>query len=958
MKRLLALLALVLGAGIARAEVLPITKFGGLNSDDSPILIGADETPDSQNVVTDDGPGLQGRKGFIQYSTEPSSGLWEFPLSNGTRYIITKSNGRLKAATSSNPGAFTISIATVPTDRVTVATALGDKFFFADTLNGLKYWNTTSVVVVGSTLTFSMLTTWKGRLAGAGVSGAERVIYLSRYLVGTDFSLETNPTDDGPSQITVAGALDEGIQALYGSFQDKLMWFKKNSFGAIYGSRRSNFSQRTFSDGIGVASPETIRDCDGLLRWLGNNHIIWEFDGATFKKISEPIDSLLGSIAQGDATSRSATKTSETDWEAGTQNPSAGFLDTTSVPGTATAGTTSYTLASSAYRTASSYDTTVFVDTETTAGSVSTTFPDLFSSLRTAGSGAKVVWSTGTSTSHFSIAATSGKLVMTLASGNGNESAWVQSSSRYPVSTAGTTFYFNVSTYPVAGSGSSIGSVGFILNATPGQTINAAANYTDPASGGGPAFWFAFSSSTTARLRLSLAAAQNHSLGADSARTGAAFDSVGVVIPSQIAIYLTTSTWVVTGNGTLMSNGTHSSIVTTSSTPYCYLGIVSSTQTSAAYAFDDFTVAPQTFTFTQRADSHVSYPIYSLFTATVTSSAISFNTQASSDDSSYDAGVSVSPGSAITSSRKRYLKLKSVFNYSPASFPGTVQQLSDFFLGTYSTGTLVTTFNPGTNISAWGPVTFNQLSSGATVSFEIAASADGVFSSWTSIASGATPSIATNTYAGIRATFAVNAATQTASLYDETISWTEGSTVRAASGYFNNRYWLSVALSSTSNNRIVLYDKNRNWQRYVGINADVFSLYSSALYFGNAGGIFQNEQGYTDNGSTIDAYYRTPTIPPSGIDKYTTFTKLYVTTDRSDSALAASFQVNGSTTTDYSLGVATMNATAGFQNLKLPFSASTVQQGKFINMKFDVNGSAFWRINEADLYYTPGLDPE
>jgi len=419
-------LLLVLAAPL-KAETVSFNQFSGLNSDDSPLTLQNGQTPDSENVITDDGPGLQGRKGFTAYSTETVTGsfasLWEFPLSNGTRYLIEASGGRMKATTA---GGFTVNISTIPTDRLTVGTPLGDRFYFANTTDGLKYWDGASVTVASTTMKVDKLVTWKGRLAAAGIAAAPRVIYLSKYLDGTNFTAPTNPSDDDAAIITVAGALDENIQALYSSFQDKLVWMKKNSFGAIYGSRRSNFAQRTFSDFIGVSSPETIRDCDGVLRWLGSNRMVWEFDGSTFKKISEQVDTIFAGISQGDSSSRVNTQTSQADWVAGSQSPS-GFGDTTVIVGSLTPKTSTFldtlqsdfqggtcdptdscdtTLSSGSLSAkistitwtdatdwgAGAFDNTLFVDTETVAGNLQTTFPETCSGIRDGSSGSKRVW--------------------------------------------------------------------------------------------------------------------------------------------------------------------------------------------------------------------------------------------------------------------------------------------------------------------------------------------------------------------------------------------------------------------------------------------------------------------------------------------------------------------------------------------------------------------------------------
>ncbi|RTL20771.1 MAG: hypothetical protein EKK55_17450 [Rhodocyclaceae bacterium] len=308
---------------------MSINKFGGLDTDTAEILLQDDETPDSENVITDEFASLGPRKGFVQYSTTSASNIWTFPHSNGTRYIIIQSGGNILADTGS--GLFATTISTVSASDTTVGTVLGDKFYFANKTDGLKYWDTSTVTVASATLKVDNLVTWKGRLAAAGKVGSERTIYLSKFLVGTTWDTPTSPTDDDAAQITVSGALDEKITALYPAFNDILVWFKQTAFGGIYGTRRSNFTQRTFSDRVGTAYRDSIQDCDGILKWLGPQRTVWGFDGTNYKKISEKIDTMMATAAQGDANSRKNSWDSQTDFNLGTNTHTSNNISAGSV---------------------------------------------------------------------------------------------------------------------------------------------------------------------------------------------------------------------------------------------------------------------------------------------------------------------------------------------------------------------------------------------------------------------------------------------------------------------------------------------------------------------------------------------------------------------------------------------------------------------------------------------------
>jgi hypothetical protein len=98
-KRLWGIILLLALAAALRAETVVYQKFGGLNVDDSPLTVEG-KSPDSENVITDVGLSLTGRYGFVSFSTSTCpGGLWEFPHSNGTRYLVCGNTGVLAATT-------------------------------------------------------------------------------------------------------------------------------------------------------------------------------------------------------------------------------------------------------------------------------------------------------------------------------------------------------------------------------------------------------------------------------------------------------------------------------------------------------------------------------------------------------------------------------------------------------------------------------------------------------------------------------------------------------------------------------------------------------------------------------------------------------------------------------------------------------------------------------------------
>ena len=328
MKKTLFFLTSFFLSAILFAEVFQFPRPRGLNSDESELFLKEGQTPDAENVVTDNINGIEPRGGFTSFSTETSKKLWVFPHSSGVTYLITVSSNQLKATTGGSN--FNIGISTISLDNLPAGSSLGDRFYFVDTKNGLKYWDTTSTVLSSVSLRADKMVTHKGRLWLAGVVGDLRTIYGSEYLVGTNFFLAANPTETDPLRIQVQGSLDQIITALFATYNDILMWYKSGSFGGIYGSRRSNFTSRSFSETVGASSAESIRNCDGRLRWIGTDKKVWEFDGSTYKPLTDDIDTYMATLSNVGLAQKSITQTSADDWGNGTVGVN---LSTTSSPG-------------------------------------------------------------------------------------------------------------------------------------------------------------------------------------------------------------------------------------------------------------------------------------------------------------------------------------------------------------------------------------------------------------------------------------------------------------------------------------------------------------------------------------------------------------------------------------------------------------------------------------------------
>jgi len=806
---------------LARSETLSVSKFGGLNSDASPLALDG-QTPDSQNVLTDIDARIQPRPGYINASTNPATQMWQFPKSDGTKYaIIISSNNMLAATDGSN---FATAVSTVPIDRTVAGTCLGDYFYFSDTSNGLKRWDGTTVSVASVTMTFDKLATYKSRLVGAGKSGNLRTIYLSKYLDGADWTSRTYPTDTDPTQLQVASALDEKITALY-PLQDKLMVFTRLHVGGLSGTRRSNFIYRSYSETLGTTSPESVQDCDGRLTWLATNRQIWSFDGSGFANLSEDIDSIMSTIAQGDVASRSTTLN---DYSLGT------------------------------------FDTTVYVDTASSPGTLETVYPDGFSCYRNGAPcsdppyNVKQIWTTMKCTGSNGTVGLRPGYNQLQVTNDGGVDGRICAGTMEPLADfgpSGTTVQINVVSLNLDSSGND--QFMLVLSSMSYADIN----LTNP--DGAYNHWY-YSFVSTSALTAGIASCRN-----SKADAAVAITTAGVTFPFTFSLYLASTTFQASMNGVKINSGAH----TMPHKPmYAYICSAKATAGAGGFTVDDFRVAPQTFTYTSK------------------------------------------------------------------------------------------TIETGSNVNRWLPVSVAERDSDNLITYKFNASETTTFnaSSWTDLGNTDVPTNSTDAYAAYRVLFNVTSTTHTnGAAHDAfTMSWIDGTDIKAASGYSNQRYWLAVSISSTSgNNKVLVYDRRGQWQRFSGINAACIGVYNSRLYFGNTYGLWLSESGYADNGTAISCYYKTNTFAPSGLDLYSKYNYLYVTTDYSPETLATIFQVNG-IDSNYSMGSYAMNSKNGIQNFKLPFGTGEVVQGKYISFKWSVSSSNFWRILQGNTYYDRDIVPD
>lgn len=273
----------------------------------------------------------------------------------------------------------------------------------------------------------------------------------------------------------------------------------------------------------------------------------------------------------------------------------------------------------------------------------------------------------------------------------------------------------------------------------------------------------------------------------------------------------------------------------------------------------DYTVTPQSFGSLAAAE-------------TLNGGTISYFTQSSDDGAVWDSEVSVSNGGAITSTLRRYLRWGANFVSTGLATP-SIDYL--FVGGTY----LSPVIDTGGNINQWGIFQLVQDKGGQTINAFYRAgpsSAAVLASAWTLIVPGAVIGAAvTDTFIQVRFSLGTASASAVLFITSFTLNWVVGTTSgvntlqNVASIVILNRYWLAAAtLGSDANDVIIVRGKataQSPWQK------KDFAMLSFARFHdyyiagsSTDGSIYRLEYGFSKNGSAMDSYFETGDFTKSG----------------------------------------------------------------------------------------------
>lgn len=970
--------AIPLYAGPKNLKLFNLTDFSqGVNSNYSSLTIKDNEVQDCLNVYFSKDNSVVKRNGFTPWgsvSTGPILNSWQFTDTGGQAWFIIRTTTAIYA--SPGTGIFSSLIATVTASTGLVSEVNAqNKAVFVDRLDGVFTWDGSTTSYISGSPKGNVIVEFHGRVWVAGAANPNQsVLYGSKYLDVTVWTVSQLTVSD-PVALSI-GLNDnaDGITTLFSGLNDVLYTFKNLSINGLYGFDQADFQSRIISRDVGCVDPQSLQPYKGNLNFLSRRGLE-SFDGVTStrisKKIKDRIDPCIVNTI-GNFATRSWTQTTSGDF-------ANGFIDsglsTSTIINSLTNTSTDYQqttqgdFSSGSYAALGPINSSIqirYYDYISNPGTLQTTFPDEFVSMRDGTLGTAFVWSNYN---------------------GGNE----------PVTVANgmARFYTdNVnSKQSTLRTSDPVSSVGFVENPLKGTTFYTKIDHVVSPSTG-PFFEIALSSQLVLSpnaapptgnyflVRMALGGQdkvtvdkieyRNNSTSAITTISGS--HNLWLQLPVDFYLYIDTGNFLVTvlstntpGSGTVSNTHTYSPGTGSGAGAGVYLvsgstGGSGTVHESDIY-IDRFGIAPQRIIYTSSPtfDTGTGAPIWDTFQTDVSTNGgagtIAFFSEVSDTPGGpFDSFVTASSGSVIASSAKRYLAIKTLFTDNLSSYGIS---MNGFDAAGYSTGTFRSAVDNDVNISTWGSFLANKVDSGGTHSFFIrsatgAFTVSSTFPAWSPISPGAFPSIAPLAFFQIRDDFAQtggrNAAMQ---LQDFTVQWNDGQIrPNVTSVVYDNRYWLACTTTTggSGNDLTIIMSEGESEgasmipiYSYFDINAGSFVIYQNNLYHGDSasnGNVYLDNQGYNDNGRAINAFIKTKDFELDGgiFDKQ--FQDVYVKADALGSyGINTSYNLDRSTNS-YALDTISQDEQPGFVLIDLPFGQGDIRPviGRTINFTFANRG--------------------
>jgi hypothetical protein len=398
-----------------------------------------------------------------------------------------------------------------------------------------------------------------------------------------------------------------------------------------------------------------------------------------------------------------------------------------------------------------------------------------------------------------------------------------------------------------------------------------------------------------------------------------------------------------------------------------YLAIQNSAPQFAAY--DSFSGGRSTIysgSLTgQTRNTAIPSPLWIASTPTYTtnSHAVTFQTEASSNGSSWDSPVTWTPGSAPAPASKQYIRWSVTLstggttNGTALPFVETVPLAARASTGTYQGAHFETPVSSFGSFEAIETLNSGQTAYAIYTDTNTSASFSNS-STWVSsqtITSGAVPTLTPNTYAFFLASATITAGSQDPTISELSLALSGGNQSPVWSEYHLGTYMTALSTASASgNDSVLLYDRNQSWTMYDHDWYCMRRIISGSILGGhNSDGKiyrFRDRTLESDNGSAINWYWRSKDFDFGLPVTDKTMLRYYVTADyKAGADITFTYGVNRGAGTTASLD---LDLLPGFFRKSIVPSSLTYQKG--IQHYFRLSDAA---LNESCVIRTVSPKP-
>ncbi len=821
-----------------------VGTFSGLDDTNAPNTIDPSRSQAMLNVEANViGTAVRKRDGYSQQfamalTTAPIAGSFSYTDINGNRQdIICYDRYCAKSTNLATPTVFISSggrsgSGAIPT-RWSFTQSQGTAYMANDARDQIAIYD-------GSTLHYStsmpqgaVVEMTKDRLAVADVTASPNSVYYSQSGSYTNFTVGINSYDAYVDNIGAPGDRTSALKFDGG----KLAVFKTNSVTLCILGDQYTSQCGILSNNIGTLEPLTVTSTPDGIYFRGQDRNYWRLteDGLTL--ISRNISNLVASQTAGFV--QSNTQTTKADWDAGTQRPVSSWNTSTVLGSVFPSSNTFVDAATNAFSSGTYFNR---ISTTDVAGIslTSTTF--------------KADFETGLLTPQW-----------TVSLGNWAIEAGAPFTSAYHARTASAgnhTMYapstISTGAWMFAGQEETASSNLYFHFITNGTDPNASQGYSlDLSQAGGPES-VALTKYPGATIICSFTQAGAILRYWKVTRTAAgAFDvlmsTAGVVYASQCTG--TDTTYNTSTNFVLYSQAANTAVDDFYAFSYSTTGVFMSRIFDTSFSSPTWGTFNSTFSYiTNNVEGQVDF-----YTRTSTSpNNDMWITRVASSDT-------LRPGL----SGKRYVQYEAdLFTFTSTKTPTvTGVSLISATTGLYQTQCIT----PGSQITGYGLLSCAETKAGngslvyyATSAYSCAALPATPPTAWSSVTNGTTLSIGVSSSVYIGFASLLGSATDQAQVDACTLYWNNGTASPPAWGVYdsnkNSIYWTSSINNSSTNNRFLKYDLNRQeWFPFdLAVSAPRFI--NNYLYFGSSTGGYWNLYGNgatSDNGSAINSYFKT-----------------------------------------------------------------------------------------------------